>query len=124
MVLCCCGLACGSCPTHEGWYSADDGAHPGVEDRDSLHGGVYARVKEDVERGESSDGGVCAQVKEAEAGAAGCKGEEGGSGWRDQFTHERSVARSAHESVVLGFEKHVECIGGGGGEECAGCQVC
>jgi hypothetical protein len=118
------GLACGGGPAHEGGNAAHDCAYPRIEDGDAFHGRVDAGVEEDVEGGECGDGGVGAQVEESEAAEAGCEREEGGGGWGDEFADEGSVARPGHEGVVFGLEEHVESVGRGGGEECAGCEVC
>lgn len=107
-------------PAHERGDAAHEGADPGVEHGEALQGRVDGGIEGDVGGPEEGDGGVDAEVERACAEGAGEDGEEEGVAFGNQAADERPVAGAGHFGVVGGLEEHVEGVGRGRGEGCAG----
>lgn len=113
-------LAGCSGPPHERRDPPYDGADPGVEDVHAFQRRVAPCVEDDVCETEEGGGGVDAVVEGACTEDTACDSEDGGATGADEFPDEGAIPGSAHFSVVLGFHEHVEGVGRGGTQRCAG----
>lgn len=79
----------------------------------SLQGSIAACVKHDVGEAQKGGGRVDAVIQCASAKHSACDGKDRSASCANKFTHERTIARAAHLSIMLGLHEHVESVGRG-----------